>query len=217
MSFDFPAFIHLIFIGFIALFPVINPLGSSFIVSPYFSHLNRQERMNAVKRITFYAFSICLVTLIIGHWILQLFGITIPIIQLAGGILICKTGWELLSPPPQSPVDEVADHDKNFSHELESKLFFPITFPITTGAGTISVLFTLSANGASKNISQYLINSSAIMISVSALCILVFICYLNANRLIKYLGSHREKIINSIMAFLFFASAYRSLLKESPN
>ncbi|SFC40758.1 MarC family protein [Kaistella jeonii] len=204
MIFNFPAFIHLIFIGFIALFPVINPLGSAFIVSPYFSGLNRQERLNAIKRISLYAFSICLFTLIIGHWILQLFGITIPIIQLAGGILICKTGWEFLSPQKQDPTEVIPTDAQYLSHELENKLFFPITFPITTGAGTIAVLFTLSAHGASKNISQYLINNSAIMIAVSALCVLVFICYLNANRLIQYLGSQREKIINSIMAFLIF-------------
>ncbi|QOW10382.1 MarC family protein [Kaistella flava (ex Peng et al. 2021)] len=204
MTFEFNSFIHLIFIGFIALFPVINPLGSAFIVSPYFSGLDRQERLNAIKRISLYAFLICLVTLIIGHWILELFGITVPIIQLAGGIMICKTGWEFLSPPKQENTEEIQTGNKNLSHQLENKLFFPITFPITTGAGTIAVLFTLSAHGSSKTISQYLINTSAIMIAVLALCILVFICYINANRLIKYLGSQREKIINSIMAFLIF-------------
>lgn len=160
--------------------------------------------MNAIKRITLYAFLICLVTLIIGHWILELFGITIPIIQVAGGIMICKTGWEFLSPPKQENTEEIQTAKKNLSHQLENKLFFPITFPITTGAGTIAVLFTLSAHGSSKNISQYLMNTSAIMIAVLALCILVFISYINANRLIKYLGSQREKIINSIMAFLIF-------------
>lgn len=204
MTFDFYAFIHFIFAGFIALFPVINPLGTAFIVSPYFSSLNKQDQVNAVKRIALYAFTICLFTLLTGHWILELFGVTIPIIQLAGGTMICKTGWDFLSPSKQNDTDKTIDENADLSHQLESKLFYPITFPLTTGAGTISVLFTLSAHGASKNITQYLINTSAILIAVIAMCLLVFICYINANRLIKYLGSEREKIINSVMAFLIF-------------
>src|SRR5580700_3885523 len=93
----FHSFIHLLFIGIIALFPVVNPIGSAFIVSPYFSILSREDKRKAVKKITFYAFSICTVSLFAGHWILEVFGISIPVIQLAGGIMICKMGWEFLS------------------------------------------------------------------------------------------------------------------------
>ena len=113
-------------------------------------------------------------------------------------------GWDFLSPSKQNNTDKSISNDEKVSVQIENKLFYPITFPLTTGAGTISVLFTLSAHGASKNASQYLINTSAILIAVTAMCCLVFICYINANRLIKYLGSEREKIINSIMAFLIF-------------
>lgn len=204
MAFDFYSYIHIVFAGFIALFPVVNPLGSAFIVSPYFSGLNRLERGNAIKIISFYAFILCVVTLITGRWILELFGVTIPIIQLAGGTMICKTGWDFLSPPKQSDIEEAIRKDENLNKKIESKLFYPITFPLTTGAGTISVLFTLSAHGSSKNISQYFINTSAILIAIIAMCLSVFICYINANRLIKYLGSEREKIVNHIMAFLIF-------------
>jgi multiple antibiotic resistance protein len=206
MTFDFNSFVHFVFVGFIALFPVINPLGDAFIVSQYISDLPRRDRINAVKKITFYAFSLCLVTLLAGHWILELFGLSIPIIQLAGGIMICKTGWDFLETPKQDDEEMPASGGEklNYQTEIEGKLFFPITFPITTGAGTIAVLFTLSAQGANKNIYQYLINTGAIIIAVTAMCILVFFCYVNANRLIKYLGSEREKIVNNIMAFLIF-------------
>lgn len=204
MAFDFSSFIHLIFAGFIALFPVINPFGSAFIVSPYFTGLNQHERLHAIKRITLYAFLVCFFTLITGQWILELFGVTIPIIQLAGGAMICKTGWDFLSPSKQNDSEKSSIKDENLSQQVESKLFYPITFPLTTGSGTIAVLFTLSAHGSHKNISQYLINTSAILIAVTLMCCLVFICYINANRIIKYLGSQREKIVNNIMAFLIF-------------
>jgi multiple antibiotic resistance protein len=213
MTFDFITFIHFIFTGFIALFPVVNPLGGAFIVSPYFSGLNQQDRLNAVKKISLYAFFICLFTLLAGHWILELFGITIPVIQLAGGTMICKTGWEFLASSKENDSDEAINKDENLSHKIENKLFYPITFPITTGAGTISVLFTLSAHSVDKNLAQYLINTTAILIAVFAMCCLVFICYVNANRLIEFLGSKREKIINSIMAFLIFCVGLQIIIE----
>lgn len=203
---DFFSYMHFVFIGFIALFPVVNPLGSAFIVSPYFSGLSDKERTNAVKKIAFYVFILCLFVLLSGHWILELFGISVPIIQLAGGIMICKIGWDFLSPSKTSDEENTSDGTKNLNPEavIENNLFYPITFPITAGAGTISVLFTLSARDYGKGFSQYLIYTSSILLAVIAMCLLVFICYVNANKLINYLGSHREKIVNSIMAFLIF-------------
>jgi multiple antibiotic resistance protein len=207
MTLHFNAFIHLVFIGFVALFPVVNPIGTAFILSPYFSDLSRKERISAVKRITFYSFMICAVTLFIGHWILELFGLSIPIIQLAGGIMICKIGWEFLSSDTTDAAPVVKTTDKMELEKIklvENKLFYPITFPITAGAGTIAVLFTLSAQSADKDLSVYLVNMSALFISIIGVCLLIFIFYLNTNRLISYIGTHNEQIINRIMAFLIF-------------
>ena len=93
----FHSFIHLMLLGIIALFPVVNPVGSAFMVNPYLSNLNKADKRRAVKKITLYAFGICSVSLFAGHYILELFGISIPVIQLAGGIMICKMGWDFLS------------------------------------------------------------------------------------------------------------------------
>jgi multiple antibiotic resistance protein len=207
MSQQFNTFIHLVFIGFVALFPVVNPIGSAFIVSPYFLDISRKERIKFVKKITFYSFSICAVTILVGHWILELFGLSIPVIQIAGGIMICKIGWEFLSADnKQANEKNIADKkvDMEPFPEVENKLFYPITFPITTGAGTIAVLFTLSAQGANANFSVYLLNVGALLVSIIGICILIFIFYLNTNRLISYIGLNNEQIVNRFMAFLIF-------------
>ena len=205
---DAQKFIQLLFIGVIALFPVVNPVGTAFIVMPYFDDLTTAERRNAVKKITFYAFCICTVTLFAGHWILELFGLTIPVIRTAGGIMICKTGWEFLSDKKEeqraaSDASE-ADSVNGIRGKIDDKLFYPITFPITTGAGTISVLFTLSAHSTNKDASHYLINSGAIMAAVVFMCILIYIFYSNTKLFVRYLGSTGEQIFNRIMAFLIF-------------
>jgi len=199
------SFIHILFIGLIALFPVINPIGSAFIVNPYFVNLSRQQKRNAVKRISLYAFAICAVTLFIGNYILQLFGLSIPVIQLAGGIMICKMGWQFLSREEHlqnvhNKIEEIGkDHE-----DIENKLFYPITFPVTTGAGTISVLFTLSAHSHGVDIAHYLLNESAIFLAVIIMCILIYMFYMNTKTLLDYIGKKGEIIINQISAFLIF-------------
>jgi multiple antibiotic resistance protein len=207
MNSAFHSFIHLLFIGIIALLPVVNPFGSAFMVNPYLTPLNEKEKKTAVQKITLYAFFICTISLFAGHWILQLFGLSIPVIQLGGGIMICKMGWEFLSSDEKSEEvnTEQAEVTKIHGYTyIQDKLFYPITFPVTTGAGTISVLFTLSAHSARADMTSYLINTGAVLLAIIFMCLLVYIFYLNTKRIINYLGSNGEVIINRISAFLIF-------------
>jgi multiple antibiotic resistance protein len=207
MGTGFHNFIHLLFIGIIALFPVVNPIGSAFIVSPYLSPLSRDEKRTAVKKISLYAFCICTVSLFAGHWILELFGLSIPVIQLAGGIMICKMGWGFLSDDKKSDEPDSGRAKEGatsgYAH-LQDKLFYPITFPLTTGAGTISVLFTLSAHSAGPKMSDYLLGTGAILSAIVVMCVLVYIFYLSTKTISNFLGSKGEAIINRLIAFLVF-------------
>ena len=201
------SFINLLFISIIALFPVVNPIGSAFIISPYFDDLSRAGKKQAVGKITLYSFLVCMVSLFAGHWILELFGISIPVIQLAGGIMICKMGWGFLSTdhkPADSSHIVSKETEAAIDLDLQGKLFYPITFPVTIGPGTISVLFTLSAQSASVNMESYLINTGSILLAIILICILIYFFYLNTKTMINFLGTNGEMIVNRITAFLIF-------------
>lgn len=199
-------FINLTFLGLIALFPVVNPIGASFIVSPYFSGLSRVDRRNAVKKVAFSVLVFCTITLLVGHYILTLFGITVPVVQLAGGIMICKFGWEMLSATPtEGEVQHTEETDavKKMS-DLNNKLFYPIAFPMTVGAGTISVIFTLSAHSETVEMEHHLMNMGAIFVAILITSFSVYLFYTNASRVVRFLGSRNEQIVKRIMAFLIF-------------
>src|SRR5580692_5696294 len=91
------SFWELAFVGFVALFPVVNPIGTALVLDPFLHHLTRAERKMAAAKIALYCFLICTVTLFVGSWLFKLFGISLPVVRIAGGILICRTGWQLLS------------------------------------------------------------------------------------------------------------------------
>lgn len=202
----FSSFINLVFLGLIALFPVVNPIGASFIVSPFFVGLSKADRRFAVKRIALYVLVFCTVILLIGHYILALFGITVPVVQVAGGIMICKFGWDMLSATPtEGEVEESQTTDPVIRFkELRNKLFYPIVFPTTVGAGTISVIFTLSAHSESVQNTNYFVNVGAIFIAILITSFAVYLFFNNASRVVKFLGTRNEQIVKRIMAFLIF-------------
>lgn len=208
MATEFHTFIHLVFISAVALFPVVNPVGTALIVMPYLSRLDDAGKRRAVRLITLYAFCICTVTLLAGQWILKLFGLSIPVVQLAGGIMICRTGWEMLSPGGGAmPAEQGGSGDVLAAQQrnnIDDLLFFPLTFPLTTGAGTISVLLTLSAHGADTDLARQALHTGAIMLAVIAMCTMVYIFFLNTQRIRNYLGSRGEAIVNRLIAFFIF-------------
>ena len=220
MQFDLP-FLHLIFIGFLSLFPAVNPVGSAFIVDPLLSGLNLAERKRAAKKVAFYCLIICTVSALVGSWILKLFGISIPIVQLAGGIMICRMGWQLLTSDDEiKGKKETAQPDRR-AGDIDNILFYPVAFPMTTGAGTISVLLTLSAHEDEKDLLAHVFNLGALFIAILLMCLLIYICYANAPRLIRRLGPRGEQIVNRLSAFLVFcigmqiaSAGIRSLLKS---
>jgi multiple antibiotic resistance protein len=204
MNIDFP-FLHLIFVGFISLFPPVNPVGTALIMDPLLGHLDFGQRKAAAAKITFYCFCICLSTLVVGSWLFSLFGISLPIVQIAGGILICKMGWDLLSTKKDSDPEakKAATPDRPFGG-IEDILFYPMAFPMTTGAGTISVLLTLSAHGHSENTTTYVMNSLSLLTAVVLICISIYLSYAYTPYLLKRIGPSGEQILNRLSAFLVF-------------
>ena len=199
MRFDLP-FLHTIFIGFLSLFPVVNPIGSAFIVDPLLGGLDFAERKRVAKKVALYCLAICTVSALIGTWILKLFGISIPIVQLAGGLMICRMGWQLLTSDDQVKGEKETARPAARGG-IENILFYPISFPMTTGAGTISVILTLSAH-EDADLLEHVLNLGALFFAILAICLLIYICYANTARLIHRLGPRGEQIVNRLSAFL---------------
>ncbi|HEY4111366.1 MarC family protein [Puia sp.] len=202
MHFDLP-FLHTIFIGFLSLFPAVNPVGSAFIIDPLLGDLSYPDRKRAAKKVALYCFVICLVSALIGSWIMRLFGISIPIVQLAGGVLICRMGWQLLNTDQVKGEKETAQPERR-SGDIDNLLFYPISFPMSTGAGTISVILTLAAHEEETDLLGHFINLGALFIAILLICLLIYICYANTARLIRRLGPRGEQIVNRLSAFLVF-------------
>lgn len=197
------SFLNLVFVGFFALFPPVNPVGTALVVEPLLRRLTREERRAAAVKIAFYCFLICTGALLVGSWIFKFFGISLPVVQIAGGILICRMGWELLA----SDADAKGSHESSSPSQdknTEDMLFYPLAFPMTTGAGTISVILTLTAHSEAGDLSSHLVNLSATFLAIVIMCALIYICYAFTPALLGRLGPRGEQVLNRLSAYLVF-------------
>jgi len=192
--------------SFIALFPVMNPISSGFIINGFLDGLDDEHRNSAIKKIIANCLLVGIGSLVTGHLILLLFGLAIPVIQLGGGIIICKTGLEWLSDSKSPNTDSQQKTLNKISlDEVETKLFYPISFPISLGPGSISVIFTLMASAVVKgNLLMTGANYAAIAIAIFALLVILYIFLSQGNRIMKKLGNTGNMIINKLVAFIMF-------------
>lgn len=192
--------------SFMALFPVANPVGSGFIINGFLSGLEHKERRSVIRRIAVNYLMIGLGSLAIGHFVLSLFGLSLPIVELGGGLLICKTALQWLSDSDLStgnPVGKSADPVS--IRALESKVFYPITFPISIGPGSISVIFTLMASASVKgNLGRSLLNYAVIAFVIALMCLVLFVILSQGQRIMKKIGGTVAMIINKMVAFFTF-------------
>lgn len=197
--------------SFMALFPVVNPLGNGFVVNGFFTDLDPKQRKTAIRKLILNFIIIGVGTLVIGHLFLLMFGLAIPVIQLGGGILICKTAMELLG-DSNSPDQEESSRNMDSLKwkNIEQKIFYPITFPISIGPGSISVIFTLMASASVKGkLLQTGINYFVIVLVIVCMAAILYIFLSQGQRIIQKLGPVGNQIINKLVAFLHSASAYR--------
>ncbi len=130
------AFLYTFITAFITLFPVLNPIGNGFIVNDFLVGLDEAQRKAIVKKIASYCFLIGMSSLVVGKLILLLFDLAVPVIQLGGGILISKMGFDWLSAPAENTQSGgQATISKIDVREVEQKIFYPISFPVCFGPG----------------------------------------------------------------------------------
>ena len=126
----------------LALFPIVNPLGMAPIFLRLTAGSSAETRAKLAWLIAFYGFALMVVSLFVGSHILAFFGLTVPAVQIAGGLVVMAAGWRLLSRGDDTGGAGSASRALGDEAMLRHA-FFPLTMPLTVGPGTISVAITL--------------------------------------------------------------------------
>jgi len=189
-------------LAFSALLPVVNPLGSALVflglVGPAPEAVYRDlARKVAIRTTVFF-----LVVELVGTALLTFFGISLPVVQVAGGLVLASMGWTLLNQRDLQPSADAVAVIETDEGALAEKVFYPLTFPVTIDPGCIVVMLTLSAHASVKGMRENLLSHSAILLAVIALSILVFFCYAYAPKITRRISPQTAHGILRIVAFV---------------
>lgn len=200
------SFVFMFVSAFMALFPVANPVGSGFIVNGFLSDMDERQRKSTIWKIVVNYLLIGIGSLAIGHFVLSLFGLSLPVIELGGGLLICQTALQWLSGADTSigskPVKAAGPIG---SPKINPQIFYPLTFPICIGPGSISVIFTLMASASVKgDLIKSVLNYAIIAFVIVLMCLILYIFLSQGPKIVNKLGHSGSMIINKMIAFFTF-------------
>ena len=184
-------------LAFASLVAIINPLGVAFVFRRLTIWATPSERAQLSTRVALYAMAVILGSYFFGRFVLGFFGITLPALRIAGGIIVAFSGWQLLNRSEQPAAPEVTNHASPMS-----LAFFPLTMPLTAGPGTITVAIALGAARAERSGIGVLIAIIAFFLATLAVAAIVLLCYRNADRLAQLVGQEGARVVTSLSAFL---------------
>ncbi|MEB2774470.1 MarC family protein [Algoriphagus sp. D3-2-R+10] len=180
------AFTLSVFTGF---FAIMNPIANVPIFASLTDDLDKATKRSISKRATLTAFVIVVVFVVLGKFIFEIFGITIPAFKITGGILIFYVGFEMLQ-SKKSSVKHIKDP------EIEENIAIsPLAIPILAGPGTIVTAMNFASQGDYLNI--------LIVIAVFAgMCFLTHIAFELGDQIVKRLGKNLIVVIGKIMGLI---------------
>ncbi|MBP7867669.1 MAG: MarC family protein [Acidobacteria bacterium] len=186
--------------AFLALFPILNPPAMAPIFLQLTSRLGNAERNRVSALIGFYTFVLLTSLLFVGGWLLKVLGISLPVISVAGGILLFHTAWTMLN---RAPKMSDAEREELENYGVENA-FFPLTLPVTAGPGSIAITLTLVPNGSLATL-PVVLDFLAIAAGIAAASLTVFLFYRFSGHFLRRLGKTVNATISQISAFILLA------------
>ena len=196
MTADLRQVVEGVLLVFAALFPIVNPLGGAPIFLAMTAEYAAEERAALAWRVTVNAFVLLVASVATGTYVLEFFGLSVPGVQVAGGLVVSTWGWRLLQDPRALDTPAIAT-----ARRPRSLAFYPLTLPLTVGPGSISVAITIGANHP-DSVRSLLINVPAILIGVTLVSATVFLSYRYADNISRLIGETGMSVLLRLSAFI---------------
>jgi multiple antibiotic resistance protein len=193
---------HATFLALAALLPIVNPIGSAALFLALTEGRPALLRRTLARKIAVNSFFLLGGSVLVGTYVLRFFGISIPVVQIGGGLVVLATGWSMLNQKEGEIKSDVRPAACPVDPELASEqAFYPLTLPITVGPGSISVAIMLGANLQGGEFNRALLIVDALLASAIVAC-LVFLCDWYAEPLSRKIGQTGMSVTVRLSSFL---------------
>jgi multiple antibiotic resistance protein len=161
--------------------------------------LSDSERARVAFRVAIYAFAVLLGSLFVGGQILKIFGITMPALRVAGGLVVAVAGWSMLHTVPTAPGAS-ATSTAGFA-AVQRMAFFPMTIPLTTGPGTIAIAIAIGTNRPDDLDGLFTASIVSLVVAV-AVAATIYHAYSRSSAMARIFGEEGTSVVTRLSAFL---------------
>jgi multiple antibiotic resistance protein len=182
-----------------ALFPIVNPPENIPIFLTLTSGLRSEDRSVLARRVAIYGFTLLVASVLIGTHVLAFFGISLPVVQVGGGLVVMAAGWKLLN-RPEDDGSSPSLKTMNSSY-LSRRAFFPLTLPLTVGPGSISVAIAVGANRPAASASVWSLPVAALL-GCAAIGLTIYLSYRFAEPIGRFFGETAMSIFIRLSSFI---------------
>jgi multiple antibiotic resistance protein len=183
-----------------ALFPIVNPIGNTPIFLSLTRGLSSRGRTGLARMIALNGLILILASIFVGTYILAFFGISLPVVQVGGGLVVISTGWALLRQPNDDEANEKGGRECNET-DYSRQAFYPLTLPLTVGPGSISVAITVGANRPEGSEARWPLIGGMLLGSV-LIAASIYLSYRFAERIGRTLGDSAMNVIIRLSSFI---------------
>jgi multiple antibiotic resistance protein len=183
-----------------ALLPIVNPLGTAPIFLAMSADLPPAARRHLATVVARNAFVLLTAAMLGGSYVLAFFGISLPVVRVAGGMVLLAAGWRLLH------AGDVKDAPPTtlstaWERELAQRAFYPLTFPLTVGPGSLSIAITLGA-GVTGDGPGTFVRVATNLTGIAIIALAVYLSYRFASKVIGALGETGTNVFLRLSAFI---------------
>ena len=183
--------------------PIINPLASAPVFVDFTRGLSDSSRARLARRIGKNAALLLAGAMLIGSYLLNFFGVSLPVVRVAGGMVVASIAWRMLH-AQQGASDDTTQMAQSLNEDrVRIKAFYPLTFPLTCGPGSIAVAIAIGASLHTKrSVTETMTNIAGGLAAALLLGMLVALTFRYASRLLQRLGETGQIVFLRLMAFM---------------
>jgi multiple antibiotic resistance protein len=198
LSGDLAQFVGEFLLVLAGLLPIVNPVASA----PMFLAMTRgadaATRAQLARTVAINSTLLLVGAFAVGAYVLKIFGLSVPIVELAGSAVLCRLGWTMLNdPPPADPANEPAPKVESYA----AKAFYPLTLPVTVDPGVLAVAIALGANH-SRTLERAVILETSALIAIAIVGVAIFVAYRYSLNAAHWLGHSRVQVVTRLCAFI---------------
>jgi MarC family membrane protein len=187
---------------YLALFPIVNPFGGIPLFFSITSGFTPQDRHRAALKTGFYVFVILVTFMFFGRFVLNFFGISLPVLQIAGGLIVANTAWGMVT-----GGNRITPEESKEANTKEDISLTPMAMPMLSGPGSIGVVMGLAAHIGSGSTYESMSGYLGMVIGIATLAVTVYLFLRLGGPLVDRLGPTAVGAINRIFGFLILAIA----------